>query len=202
MTRFADQNELIKFARDFVKQRINSLEKDVTYCLLEINSPIKYAPFPTILYCFSTIDLLGALCEGDATRNAKTVSNSKNYMRRFMNYTKEQCDLLLDIYRHKMVHLAQPRFVYQDSNGRKITWQYYHDNPEKHLLIEKIPSGTSLHITSSWSISVDHVFQIGIKQFMNDIKESTEKPQGYLHLLELTKDLQDNFSTAIEQIHL
>ena len=48
MTRFADQNELIKFARDFVKQRINSLEKDVTYCLLEINSPIKYAPFPAI----------------------------------------------------------------------------------------------------------------------------------------------------------
>ena len=64
MTIFANPNEMIKFARDFVKNRIYSLEKDVKYCLTESNFPIQYAPFPALLYCFSTIDLLGSLLEG------------------------------------------------------------------------------------------------------------------------------------------
>src|SRR5215212_2354572 len=68
---FSDANEVIQFSREFVKNRINSLEKDVKYCIMEINSHIQYAPFPALLYCFSTIDLLGSLLEGDASRKAE-----------------------------------------------------------------------------------------------------------------------------------
>jgi len=108
---FSDANEVIQFSREFVKNRINSLEKDVKYCIMEINSQIQYAPFPALLYCFSTIDLLGSLLEGDASRKADTTNNSKRYMKYFMNYTIEQANLLIDIFRHKLVHLAQPHFV-------------------------------------------------------------------------------------------
>jgi hypothetical protein len=87
MNFFANPNEMIKFSRDFVKDRIKSLEKDVQYCLRENNSPLQYAPFPALLYCFSTIDLLGSLFEGD--------------VRWFINYTIEQTNLLIDIFRHK-----------------------------------------------------------------------------------------------------
>src|SRR5215217_3637812 len=122
MNLFSDVNDLIKYSRKFVKDRINSLEKDVKYCLIETNFPIKYAPFPALLYCFSTIDLLGSLFEGDASGTADTTNNSKRYMKFFMNYTKEQSDLLIDIFRHKLVHLAQPKFVYTDNKGKKFTW--------------------------------------------------------------------------------
>jgi hypothetical protein len=33
MSYFVNSNELIKYSRDFVANRINSLEKDVKYCL-------------------------------------------------------------------------------------------------------------------------------------------------------------------------
>ena len=75
---FTDANEVIKFSREFVTNCINSLEKDVKYCLMETNSSIQYAPFPALLYCFSTIDLLGSLLEGDASRKSHTTNNSKD----------------------------------------------------------------------------------------------------------------------------
>jgi hypothetical protein len=114
--RFSETNELIQFARKFINNRVDSLEKDVSHCLRK-----PFAPFPAILYCFSTIDLLGALYAGQgaekdpATGNkVNTTANSKRYMEKFMNYTEEQRHLLMDIFRHKLVHLAQPKAVIKD----------------------------------------------------------------------------------------
>jgi hypothetical protein len=97
-----------------VKNRIDSLEKDVKYCVQKPSdlSSAAYAPFPALLYCFSTIDLVGSLYEGDASRSVDTVNNSKKYAQYFMNYTEEQSHLMIQIFRHKLVHLAQPKFVY------------------------------------------------------------------------------------------
>jgi hypothetical protein len=203
MSCFSEQKELIKFARDFVKDRIDSLEKDVKYCLQEPHdlSSAAFAPFPALLYCFSTIDLLGSLYAGDASRSADTVNNSKKYAQHFMNYTEEQIHFTIQIFRHKLVHLAQPKFVYQDrSKHRHITWAYFHDDREKHLRIEKLPPNSKIVVTSYWDIPVDHVFMIGILQLMNDIKNSTEGPRGYLQSLETTPDLQVRFKKAIKHI--
>jgi hypothetical protein len=60
---FKNQTALLSFARKFLRQRIMSLNKDVKHCLRE-----PCAPFPAILYCFSTIDLLGALYQGQAEK--------------------------------------------------------------------------------------------------------------------------------------
>ncbi len=196
---FSDANEVIKFSREFVKNRINSLEKDVKYCLIDSNSLVKYAPFPALLYCFSTIDLLGSLLEGDASRKADTSNNSKRYMKIFMNYTIEQTNLLIDIFRHKLVHLAQPQFVYTDNQGKKITWRYYHDNPEKHLRIDKLD--IKINVTFTYNIHATYQFNLGIIQFMLDIKDSVERSNGYLNALETNPSYQTNFVNAIEQIY-
>lgn len=55
--KFPDKNELKRFARNFVIERIDSLQKYVMHCLQQ-----PFASFPAILYCVSIIDLLGALC--------------------------------------------------------------------------------------------------------------------------------------------
>jgi hypothetical protein len=197
MNIFANPNEMIKFARDFVKNRIYSLEKDVKYCLRESSSPVKYAPYPALLYCFSTIDLLGYLLKGDI--ESGTTINSKRYMKGFMNYTTEQTDLLINIFRHKLVHLAEPKFVYRDTKKRNITWKYYHDDAENHLKIEEV--NLTINITSTYSIHATHRFNIGIMQLMDNIKDSVERSTGYLDTLETTPNLQNNFSNAIEQIY-
>ncbi|MDQ6863091.1 MAG: hypothetical protein M3044_04640, partial [Thermoproteota archaeon] len=69
------------------------------------------------------------------------------------------------------------------------------------LKIDKLPPNSKVTITSSWEIPVGYEFRVGIIQFMNDIKNSVERPGGYLHSLEITPDLQDRFKKAIEQIY-
>jgi hypothetical protein len=142
------------------------------------------------------------LYAGDASRNADTVVNSKNYAQHFMNYTEEQSHLIIQIFRYKLVHLAQPNFVHDDkSNNRHITWSYFHDDPERHLRLERLPPNNKIPVRSYWEIPVDHVFIIGILQLMNDIKISVERLGGYLHSLETTPELQDRFKKAIDQIY-
>jgi hypothetical protein len=70
MRRLAHQNELVRYASDFVEIRVNSLESDARHCLPEDPNDKCIAPFPIHLYCFPTIDLLGALMSGRADRKA------------------------------------------------------------------------------------------------------------------------------------
>jgi hypothetical protein len=194
--RFPDKNELKRFARNFVRNRITSLDKDVNHCL---QSP--YAPFPAILYCFSTIDLLGALYSGQAGKDAPTTTNSQNYMQEFMNYSSEQASFLTDIFRHKLVHLAQPKAIILDSDGNLVSWQYFHDNSEKHLLLEKAVPGLKVLIKSDWEITINKIFNIGILQLVEDIKDSLEKHNGYLDKLENIDIIQNNFKKALGEIY-
>lgn len=195
MLKFVEQIELIRFAKDFIKKRIDSLDKDVRHCLQE-----PFAPFPALLYCFSTIDLLGALYTGDATRNAPTTGQSANYMQYFMNYTEEQSRLLQSLFRHKIVHLAQPKAVIED-NSRRICWRYWHESQEHHLKLMKLPQGSKVQLTSSCEILCDYEFNISISHLVKDIRDSVERPNGYLTSLQKKPDLQDCFEKAIAQIY-
>ena len=130
-SRFADRNELRRFARNFVIERFDSLQKDVMHCMQQ-----PFAPFPAILYCISIIDLLWALCAGqiankDPNTGKKipidTTTNSKSYMRNYIGYTQQQSDLIIEIFRHKLVHSAQPRPIFS-YNNKIVTWQYHHEN--------------------------------------------------------------------------
>lgn len=131
---FKDEKELLNYARKFLKNRLESLDKDVKHCLKK-----PYSPFPAILYCFSTVDLLGALYAGQAEkrriikkagasmkakqRRPDTTAYSRRYMKRFMNYNSESI-YLQQIFRHKTVHLARPKPAIMDKN-RIIAWRYY-----------------------------------------------------------------------------
>jgi hypothetical protein len=195
MRRFGQQTELVKYARDFVEERMSSLEKDVTHCLQG-----QLAPFPALLYCFAAVDLLGALYAGRADNRAPTTSQSISYMTSFMNYTYADADILLNLFRHKLVHLAQPNPVIRH-NSELITWRYHHDNKQFHLKKIQLPQNSSVAITSTWNISVTHEFNISIMDFVRDIKDSVNRINGYFDLLEKTQLFQNRFETAIEQIY-
>src|SRR6476469_10670730 len=73
---FKDAAELIDFATKFIVGACN-------------------APFPALLYCFSIIDLLGALYAGHA-KSGQTTSDSERYMKHFLRYPQDK-PLLLQI---------------------------------------------------------------------------------------------------------
>lgn len=195
MQSFTEQSELIRFAKNFVSTRIEALEKDVAHCLRD-----PYAPFPAIIYCFATVDFLGALCSGDASQKAPTSQQSIDYMRRFMHYTDEEAKLLMCIFRHKIVHLAQPKAV-SKYNGKKIAWRYWHDNIERHLKLTKLKEPIQLQLTSSWLVTADQEFEFSIVHLVKDIAASVREPVGYLHMLTTDINLQDRFEKALLEIY-
>lgn len=186
-------------------ERIDSLQKDVIHCLQQ-----PFAPFPAILYCISTIDLLGALCAGQVANKHPTTgkrisidtnANSTNYMRNYMGYTEQQSYLIIQIFRHKLVHLAQPRPTFSYKN-KVVTWEYVHEHTSKHLLIEDLSSITKYYIKTDWSIDIDQKFTIGITQMMLDIRDSVLRHGGYLDQLETnTNRVLDKFEKAIEEAY-
>jgi len=196
---FLDRKELIQYAKKFISERINSLEKDVRHCLFQCG-PDAPAPFPALLYCFATIDLLGALYFGNASKDAPTSEQSKKYMERFMGYTAEQAKLLQDLFRHKLVHLAQPKPILIDGS-RHISWVYHHKNREKYLQLEALPKKEKILLLQNLSVECDHIFHVSIFHLVEDIKRSIRKPDGYFALLENSPDLQDKFEKAISQIY-
>lgn len=197
---FTNKTELLSHAKTFVSNRVNSLESDATHCIPADPQDKRIAPFPIVLYCFSTIDLLGALVAGRTDENAPTPSQSKEYMRRFMTYSPTDADILIDLFRHKLVHLAQPGPMIR-RNSEVISWRYYHDDSHFHL--KKLPAqGKKVHANSDWIIPVTHEFHISIIDFVKDIKNSTtKKPKGYLEMLKQKPLLRQNYENAINQIY-
>lgn len=94
------------------------------------------APFPAILFCFTTINLLGALVTGRADRGVDDKLISICYMTRFMQYSTENATVLIELFRHKLVHLAQPNPMIRFGSER-ITWKHRHLDRQFHL--KKIP---------------------------------------------------------------
>ena len=191
-------NEIITISRNMLKERTDSLRNDVKRCLVECKDT-QAAPFPALLYCFSTIDLLGALYGGNAVGN--TTQQARDYMTDIIRYPKEKVYLLQTIFRHKIVHLAQPNPRCKiDSNRLKeklniefglYVWGIKHNDHNKHLIIEDLGNQGEKKLLCFW---------VSIESLVIDIIDSIEKPNGYLHRLENEPNLQRNFIQAYEAI--
>lgn len=198
---FSEQKELIQYARKIILMKVASLENDVQRCISQnTTEPYQPAPFPALLFCFSVIDLLGAFLAGSA-KAGKTAEQAKEYMQICMVYTEEQAELLQKVFRHKLVHLAEPKPIMADKKSRLITWQEWHNDRVKHLTIERLKDKEKIYVTSVFSREFDHIFHVGIWNLVEDIRMSVEKPNGYLDSLEKTADLQDKFEQAIVELY-
>jgi hypothetical protein len=198
---FKDDVELIQFAQKFVvDDRLASLENDVERCLpSDKKEAAGYAPFPALMYCFSIIDLLGSLYAGNA-RGGNTTNNAARYMERYLKYSEEKLRLLQKIYRHKIVHLSQPKFAML-YNRKIIAWKLDEYVPSKHLTIEQTP-GDAVISGSFRKIRCDAQYVVSIKALKDDIKHSvTRYPDGYMEDLRKDPDLQSKFVTAINQVY-
>lgn len=206
--RFNDDTGLIQFAEQFLSNRLSSLENDITLCLkIDCKTEKQQAPFPALLYCFATLDLLGSLYKGHA-RSRNTVENTTKYMKEFMRtngtkYQQHQIDLLLKMYRHKIVHLAEPKSVLL-YNGEFISWKEQDQYSDKHLQISR-PAPPEIWIADIYDnvkIDIDGEFMISILQFKDEIKDSIGRSgDGYLERLRSDKEIRNNFVTAINQIY-
>lgn len=197
MSIFATDKDLLVFAEAFLEERKASLIRDTENCL---NGT---APFPAIIYCFSVIDLMGALSSGEATKDANTSKIASDYMLNFMGYTNDQVTMLQKVFRHKIVHLSQPLFVTKDG-ASKIAWEQHNDNRKEHLKIEiglveqdiQAPAGIPTTLLTK-PIRYNTTFTVSIKSLAEDICKSIDT---YISALKNDTVLQQNFDKALEVI--
>lgn len=181
-----EANEIITNARNFLKERTDSLKNDCDHCLFKDHP----APFPALLYCFATIDLLGALYAGDASEVAKTTENSLKFMTGVMKYPELQAKLLQKVFRHKLTHLAQPNPVTEYNGNKYMWWECHESRRNSHLKIENTGNKN------------EFIFKISIKDFLDDIIDSVWGVSGYLgQLSSNVGNMQTNFQNAYEQIN-
>jgi hypothetical protein len=78
---------------------------------------------------------LGALYTGNA-RSRKTIENAKKYMESFLKYPQEKLKLLWQIYRHKLVHLSQPKYAMLHEQ-KILGWRHNENERNNHLITFK-----------------------------------------------------------------
>lgn len=199
MSLFENPAHLVDTATGLLVDRLNALEKDVNHCLTD-----PFAPLPALAYCFSTIDLLGALYKGEASNSARTTSNSRSYMVGMMQYTIDQASVLQKIFRHKIIHLAMPKAVIE-YQGMLIGWKYYHQSRKEHLKLTKFPTTQHFAIDTRQgpilTLDYDYEFSIGIKNLQEDIANSVVGRPGYFDALSSSTTLQTNFEKALKEMY-
>jgi hypothetical protein len=189
LSKFANQHDLLNHAKDFIKTRMDALKKDIDHCI----KTQPYAPFPALIYCFSNIDLelfiqeelIRLLLQQKDLKGIPQHNNLKKYMKDFMGYNEEKSTLLQCIFRHKLVHLAEPLLSVIEYKSRLIAWKYNHYNTVNHLIF--VPASTAnnkIQITANWDIHFDEVFEISILGLANDIINSVYKADGYIESLQ------------------
>jgi hypothetical protein len=141
-----------------------------------------------------------------------TTANSREYMKAFMknngtSYTEHDIFLLQKIYRHKVVHVAQPKPVIVDGTNM-VTWRYDDDHPTDHLKIETAPTFQPITVyPTPYPIYFNQIFVISILKLAQDIEESVTRPNdGYWDMLINNtvvdgKELQVNFEVAVRDIY-
>jgi len=118
----------------------------------------------------------------------------------YMDYTQEQVELIQGIFRHKLVHLAQPGplSLYK---SKTVVWQYDHNFNANHLILESFSPSNITEIKPGWQEQVDQRFTLGINQFVQDIKKSVFRSGGYLDKLKTEADIREQFRIAIQDAY-
>lgn len=183
------------YAGRILKEKINALENDVGKCLsTSENKKLQPAVFTALLACFSTLDFLSALHSGNAKTKSSTTKQVENFITEYFDYSPKKRELLLKIYRHKLVHLFQPGHLVEYKN-KSYSWKIYIRNKQKHLVISKI--NKLILPAPSVQLMVHYVFSISIITFMQDVIFGAEK---YYKSLLSNDVLQVNFDRAINHI--
>jgi hypothetical protein len=119
-----------------------------------------------------------------------------------MDYSELQSTLLQCIFRHKLIHLAEPLLSVIEYQTRRVAWQYNHYNLVNHLIfVPTASTNNNIQVAPNWSIEFDEIFEISILGLAEDVIKSVYKDGGYLQMLEKDDSLQAHFEESIEDIH-
>ncbi len=171
-----DENKYFGAAQIGIRK--HSVNQIINFCL---NSKIEEAPYLALMYCFATVDLMGAYLTGRFNERKET-DNAFQFINKYIGYSREQTLLLQEIYRHKLVHTGLPTSFFKH-NEEVFTWTIHYDNRNFHLKITE--NGQA------------RCFNISIRDFGQDLINGMIK---YLDELEVNDCLKQKYKKTLHEL--
>ena len=195
---FKSDAEVAKFAREFLGEHVERFSKDIAICLRPDENR-SHAYFPALITCIAFAELLSGLHAGNLESGG--LKKLKDYASDFMDqtiYDADRLEILYEMFRHKVAHLAQPYAVFTkpalQGQPRRITWTVEESGPKP--AIEIVPETSQiLRAVTPWPVHYDYRAYVRIESLARDIRESVPK---YLRHLKTDKLACDRFRKCME----
>ncbi len=200
---FKSDKELVKFARAFFRNHVESFNKDIAICMTR-DAHGHHAYFPALITCIAFADLISGLHAG--TLRHQTLRELKQYAQKFMKaeYTSDprRLDILYKFLRHKIAHLAHPypvdtvtKQTVPGQPRRRVTWTVYAS--KRRPAIEVVDFTTQQFLSKTvrpWPVSYNCRIKVSIRSFQIDIVRSIS---GYLRHLQLDRKAREHFAKCM-----
>jgi hypothetical protein len=200
---FSSDKHLLKFAKWFFRNRLETFRKDIDICMTP-NNRGEHAYFPALFICIAFTDLLSGLYAG---KLSSKLEDLRRYAAKFIlhsEYTSDHLDLLYECLRHNVAHLAYPYPVFDTTTSRKefkgqpkrlVTWAIYASDRRPAIELVKYTSGRELAKDQTpWRVPYDTRIKVRVRRFHKDIIKSIRGPHGYLKHLESDAAARENFA--------
>jgi hypothetical protein len=188
------EEELLK-AKSLFRERIESLKSDLRICQ-------QGAFFPIVMYTFATIDYFSSFWVGwnDPKGENRTRSYNRDrrnqtermvyFMKKYMNYPVKSSRIAIAIFRHKLMHTAEPRVITARNKKERYYWKITFDLDINHFLPQRVADDPN-------DPGYEHYdFCISVPRLISDIENSIFGPQGYFYDLLSSEDLQGKYKTC------
>ena len=206
LTAFPDANELVRYAKKFVYNRVEVFRKDISICL-KADKKQRHAYMPALITCISLLELFSGLYAGKLS--CIKLDGIIEYSKKFLDtnvYTYDRIAILYEMFRHKIAHLSQPYEVFDNHSVSKshqlkkapkrlITWQINATN--RYPPIDIYPQNGALTKQPPWPVVYDHKCKVSIHRLKVDICKSATGKGGYLYNLKSDGPAQKNFETCM-----
>jgi hypothetical protein len=137
--------------RRMFEQRLDSLDNDTKRCFALIEG-VQAAPFPAVLYGFSTVDYFSSGWKGwndsNFGRKKKKRRNQTKrlvgFLVRFMSYGKKESQVAVSVWRHKLMHTGEPRLLRNKKKNELYGWEIDDESPD-HMKLVPVTGGRATH---------------------------------------------------------
>lgn len=210
---FETKIDIVSFAKRFLRMQVLRFRKDISVCLrgrrLRPREPLTHAYFPGLMTCIAFVDLLSGLYAGKI--DGHSVGELKSFVKQFMDkyaYDDDTLDILYQMFRHKVAHLAIPYAVFdthakggplKSRPRRLLTWTVHAGRRKPSIKIEPLASAKQIqHDPTPWDTYYDHRVSISVKSLATDIVKSIYGPTGYLHCLRTDAAARARFKNCMK----
>ncbi len=198
---FRSDEELVRFARKFLLNRVEVFNKDLKICLTRSRGTHAY--FPALIICIAFADLVSGLYAGTLKR--QSLEQLRRYAGKFMKaeYTSDplRLDILYKFLRNKIAHVAYPHPVFEMVTKpfqarRRVTWTLNASKQRPAIEVVDFPTPQSLskNTVKPWPVSYDCRIKVSVRNFQIDIVSSISK---YLRHLQSDPTAQEHFSKCM-----